>query len=991
MFQSNRKEFKGQSAEATQAVEAFYTGHSTDGIEDRAAQCDPNQHLNDQPTNQQFAFLTSNPLIDSGYFEGFSEHELSAVADIISDHPATFADVWSNDQQFNQNSTYDPPTSNPELGDVYEVLARLNGILPNLEDLDERLEQVKESLQEDDSVSTPIATVPYCPGYYVPPPVRRAPSAPVADEAILEVRSSNTPAPYAIPLLTAFGACISHGVESHHEDLSNNDRTPHTNHQVLSNGSNLDHREHPDVHADDKQYSGSVVADDGPCFSSNNEPHRRELLGDTPAPSAREYAPSIASPVDHRDHPAFGVDDKQDSESVVADDGSCFSSNDEPHRRELLGDTLAPSSRDYAPSIASTVDHRGHPAFRSYVEKQSKTVRTRRGVTFDLPPLIISNGEDDGTSLRKSPTGPSLTVPPALMFPDSPTLGGTKNRETWYSSRHNRFGQGSYVDETPKSATLRPPTPPPTDQDGYIIPENVGSCMLQPMFHREYTEHASYHGEGPSHSFTSQHETHDDDIDAMPDDSDDSWDSELDSFLNEDWDEEMDEDIDKEKDGEMAGETGEAANLEDDNDTTDEFRDHGFSDAFRFSPLYRDLHSLPYPSTDPNSPPHPHGDHNSPRSPNLAPLPLNITKCRVGRAAQEPTATPGDGETTTECDLGTSARQGSHQLRADSFGTLRRYRQKPVPSASALSRDNTSGAYPVHESYFDAPSTTRPTTPTDEQVNRYLQKTARPMTQTPPKSRRSTRRMGFDSPVDTTPLLDPETSPDATATFTSATNPQPRATSFFGTKRLAKKASQSEIPCNELSSPKLPKTPKNPRTPSSTPKTTPTKKLFSFTGSWGRKTDEPRRIKPLSEEWRNAPWEVRPPKLRGSPPPGPHAPPTHYLPPIRQSVEFIIPKVPATYASPPQHEVNSVPLDVAPPIPPRNPRRLTQHAPTTNFGMQANLTGETWTASLHGIQRESMAFFNGLDGSAKQIYGEEKVSSHIHFLTIRHLTKTFAS
>lgn len=82
MFQSNRKGYKGQSAEAAQAVEAFYKGLPIDRIGYRAVQRNLNERLNDQPANQEYSSNISDALIDSGLYEGFKEYELGAVADI---------------------------------------------------------------------------------------------------------------------------------------------------------------------------------------------------------------------------------------------------------------------------------------------------------------------------------------------------------------------------------------------------------------------------------------------------------------------------------------------------------------------------------------------------------------------------------------------------------------------------------------------------------------------------------------------------------------------------------------------------------------------------------------------------------------------------------------------------------------------------------------------------------------------------------------------
>lgn len=41
--------------------------------------------------------LNSDALIDSGFNQGVTGDELGTVADIISDHPSTFADIWKDD------------------------------------------------------------------------------------------------------------------------------------------------------------------------------------------------------------------------------------------------------------------------------------------------------------------------------------------------------------------------------------------------------------------------------------------------------------------------------------------------------------------------------------------------------------------------------------------------------------------------------------------------------------------------------------------------------------------------------------------------------------------------------------------------------------------------------------------------------------------------------------------------------------------------------
>jgi len=823
ILSSSRKELKGQSAYPTQAIRKFYGSHPADQIE--VEKIGPSEI---QPPNKEYSFLTSLPPNDSdNSLESLTEHELSAIGDILADQPSVYAEVWTNNAHSVLELSHEFEHWGKEPGDVWSIIAILTGFLYTVKDPKPRIQEVEDSLLETDSSITPRVSYHNCPGYFVP------------------------------------------------------------------------------VQESDATSLASILADDGSCLSYGIKAHHEALIDKSPPPSLRGYALSTSSEIDHTEHPAFRTTVEKDSISISTNHEFCKS-----HGMQLHHDD-PPSIRGYAPSVSIETGLTEYPALHCTVDREGSSTRgISPPIAYELPALFASDEDGHGSGVLSPPTGPFSTIP------DSPTLGGNVNRGSWYSCSLSPSEEQFLSEETPTLAPLCSISLP-AKYDAYLRNEVSRSLWTQSHGYTSPYLHEWISSRGNRNLFPSQHEVQDDGAGFLYDGLDETLHDDLVEWFA---------DGREDEDG-----------IGDDDTMDDGIGDHGFSDAFLSSPLC------------------PSNDQKSPRkSVNFEPLPENFDEVRATRATQDVTeALDDDGTVTTHNEIAIFASKDRTRVSPKSFGKLRAYCQNEIPKLSGTSRASSPEVLLAHDSPYEARPITRPTTPTDEQVNRYLQRTARPVTQTTSRGRFKTNRSyELNYAVNTTASLDPEISPEGTDTFASTSDLQPRMTPLY--KKLAQQVSLSVVTSNEQSPSLSPGTP-------ITPKTTPTKKKFRFTGSWGRKGCVPAEIQ-------KAPNTVRGPELKGSPPPEPLPPyrtpltPIIYaLPTSRPSPAHTSPVTQFHYQSPSQLTAPSAPLDELPPIPPRNPRRL---------------AGRVCNASFAETQRNSRLFFNQLDQNSRTFYAEQKVSHY---------------
>lgn len=669
----------------------------------------------------------------------------------------------------------------------------------------------------------------------------------------------------------------------------------------------------------------SVLADDGSCLSDGPDYHHKALIRNT-RPSLRGYGLSTLSGMDHTKHPAFRTRSEKGTTSILADDISCISPDTKAHKEDLFDGSPALGIRANVPSIWADIDQE-HPAVYSRVEQDGSNIpRTAGQITREFPALFERDEDDNGGGMIRTATAPNSAIP------DSPTLGGNSKRISWYSGSLSRSEEEFLCDEGPTLAPL-PFTPLSTDYEGHLSNRLSRSSSSQSHHCTNFDLQGSFTSKGKRYLSPSQPEFHDGGADFV---YDDGLEEKFDGTLNNDLDEWF------------------AAGREDvdgteDHDTMDDGAgEHGFSDAFRSSPFFPSNHRI------------------SPRkTTRMEPLRENIVTVGAATATQDFAGALNDDDTGTHNRIATSAREDNSQVCVNSFGTLRAYRGKEVQQVLRSSPPSIPNVPLVVGSPYAAQPITRSKTPTDREVNHYLQRTARPNAQTTSgSSRRTNQSHELDYAVNVTPTLDREISPERNVTFPSTLNYKPRTPLY---KTLAQKASLSVITFKDPSPSKSPSTP-------TTPKTIPTKKKFGLKGSWGRKGR-------LPTEVRNSPCTLSGSNLKDSPPFGSSSfcrtPLTQTTNSSSQSPRSPLRMTPVTqhhYLSPPQRTAPCTPLDEIPPIPARNPRRLAPTQSSTNMVLHSDSSGLTCNASFPELQRKSMVFFNQLDQNARRFYAAQKVS-----------------
>jgi len=659
----------------------------------------------------------------------------------------------------------------------------------------------------------------------------------------------------------------------------------------------------------------SIFADNGSCLSdgvhSRDEAPIRKLRRN----SFRSYGLPIASGFNQRKHPAFRTNCQKDAIRNLTDDAPyIFDDTKAPHGGLFDGGS-AHRNRGNAASIQAEIGEKYPASYSSFGQDGSNTQRTLPQSIRELPALFASD-EADGRS-----RGIRGSTARCSAIPDSPTLGGNSKRVTWYAGSLTCSEERFLTDEEP---TLAPScfTPWSNECQGHPGNEIFRSSSSQSHHHTNLDLQASFSRKADRALLLPppeiQHAGAGSFFDRGLLEHDD-----LDDFFG--------------------------ARSEDEDDGAS---DHGFSEAFLSSPLC------------------PRNDRNAPRgSSDYEALPENIVTVRTTKATQDFAEALDDDDTATCDGIATSTCENTSQVRISSFGTLRAYRRKDVPRAlqvSKTSRTRPAVAPLILGSPCGAQPTSRPRTPTDMEVNHYLQKTARPNTQTALRSRRRTNQSYEpDYAVNVTTCLDPENSPERIGTFPSTFDLQPQSTPLR--KKLAQKVSLSVITSKEPSPKKSPSAP-------NTPKTTPTKKKSGIIGSWGRKGS-------LTTELCDSPCTLSGATLKDSPPSGqssfcrtPLTGTTFGSSQSPRSPLQIIPETQSRYPPPPQRTAPRTPLDEIPPLPPRDPRRLASTQSSTNFVLHSNTSTMSCNTIFPELQRESMLFFNQLDPNARKFYAEQKVS-----------------
>lgn len=674
---------------------------------------------------------------------------------------------------------------------------------------------------------------------------------------------------------------------------------------------------------------------------------------------------------------------ESDADSVLTNDGSYFSNDARSHLDTDIETNLICSLRRYVKSLTSEIDHTEHPAFRTNFEGDSSNIQnTSPQITRELPALATSEKEDDGSRAIRTST-------PRSAIQDSPTLGGNRNRITWYSGSLSCSEERFFSDEAPTVAPLRSP-PLTIEHEGYLGNGTSKSSTPRSHYCTDLDQQPLLSSKHDRDSSPSQP--------TVQDGSADFW---YTNAMGMEYRKKLHDDLDK----------WFAAGLDDEdgsepNDMMDDGADnHEFSDAFLCSPLC------------------PSNDRASPRiSTNVEPSPDTIAAVSAAKATQqfvgatddnrsatnsevatatcrdkpppcahsfdtlrafprkegqqfnEPfrTATPDfaaardDDRIATYDEIATSAPWGESPLYARPCDTLRACPRKGVHKTVEPLRVNTADIPPVLRSpHVDQPNT-RPPTPTDREINHYLQRTARPNTQTTLGVRRGTDQsyeLGYG--VKTTPYQDLKVSPEYNGTFPSAFDSQPQTAPLH--KTLAQKPSLSVVTFQEPLPSKSSSTP-------TTPKTTPTRKKARFTTPWGRKGS-------LPGEVLSSPCTVIGPKPSESFPLGPSSfrrPPltqtTYTSPGSLRSPLQMRDMTHIHHMPPPLRSAPATPMSENPPIPPRNPRRLARHQPSTTFVADPESSEMACNLAFPELQRDSMLFFKRLDPNAKTFYAEQKVS-----------------